>query len=401
MSALSITHYVEVRRLRCVSGTFYPEEGRVVLEAEPDRRFTPLCHACGTRCGQLHSWQRRPVRDLNLCATRVTIVTRYRQVWCPRCRKVRTEDLDLFAPYQRVTKRLACTIYDLCKRLTIQEVAEFLGLDWKTVKEVDKRCLEEEFPETDYNGLRILAVDEISIKKGRRYLTVVLDFQTGRVVWLGKDRTRKTLRRFFRGMTKNQKRRLEAVAMDMWQPYIRAVHDAVPHVQIVFDLFHVVSGFNRVIDRVRMREYRAACAEHKHVYLGTKYLLLKNSRKITSDADREHLKQLCDLNAFISVAMILKEDLKRIWHCRDRVEAADRLHSWYVLARASLIPEANDFARMLRRHEYGILNHCDYPIHTSKLEGVNNRIKLINRKAYGFHDIRYFSLKVIQAFSTN
>ena len=322
-------------------------------------------------------------------------------MWCPRCRKVRTEDLDLFAPYQRVTKRLACTIYDLCKILTIQEVAEFLGLDWKTVKEVDKRCLEEEFPETNYNGLRILAVDEISIKKGRRYLTVVLDFQTGRVVWLGKDRTRKTLRRFFRGMTKNQKRRLEAVAMDMWQPYIKAVQDAVPHVQIVFDLFHVVSGFNRVIDRVRMREYRRACAEHKNLYLGTKYLLLKNSRKITSDTERQHLKQLLDLNATISVVMILKEDLKRIWLCRDRTEAADRLHSWYVLARASLVPEVNDFARMLRRHEHGILNHCDYPIHTSKLEGVNNKIKVIKRKAYGFHDLRYFSLKVMQAFSCN
>jgi transposase len=322
-------------------------------------------------------------------------------VWCPRCRKVRTEDLDLFEPYQRVTKRLACCIYYLCKKLTIQEVAEYLELDWKTVKEVDKRCLEKEFPETTYDGLRILAVDEISIKKRQRYLTVVLDYETGRVVWLGKGRTSKTLRRFFRGMTKNQKRRLEAVAMDMWRPYISAVYHAVPHVRIVFDLFHVVSGFNRIIDRVRIREYGLACDEHKHVYLGTKYLLLKNPEKITSDKEREHLKQLLALNATISVVMILKEDLKRIWRCRDREKAADLLHSWYVRASVSRIPEAKEFARMLRYHEYGILNHCDYPVHTSKLEGVNNKIKVIKRKAYGFHDLRYFSLKVIQAFSTN
>jgi transposase len=266
---------------------------------------------------------------------------------------------------------------------------------------VDKQFLEEEFPRTDYEGLRILAVDEISIKKRRQYLTVVLDFITGRVVWLGKGNNAETLNCFFRGMTDEQKQRLEAVAMDMWPSYIKAVKDAVPHVKIVFDLFHVVSAFNRIIDRVRIQEYRKACEQHKAVYKGSKYLLLKNREKIQSQNEHERLTRLLELNATISTVMILKEDLKRIWRSRCREEAADYLHSWYVMARTSLVPEVKEFAHMLRRHEEGILNHCDYPIHTSKLEGVNNKIKVIKRKAYGFHDLRYFSLKVIQAFSCN
>jgi len=401
MSALSITQYFPFRRIRILSQDVFTTCHQAQLRAEPDGRFTPVCHVCGCRCRRIHSWRRRAIRDLDFGETRVTILTSFRRLRCRSCGRVRTEDLELFEPYQRVTKRLARCIYDLCKLLTVKEVADHLGLDWKTVKEVDKRFLEEEFPETDYEGLRILAVDEISIKKRHRYLTVVLDYITGRVVWLGPGRSTQTLKLFFRGMTKEQRQRLEAVAMDMWPSYIRAVEDAVPHVKIVFDLFHVVSMFSRLIDRVRMREYHKARDEHKEVYLGTKYLLLKNPENIRTPKEHEHLKQLLALNSTISTVMILKEDLKRIWRSRDRAEAAERLLNWYVLAQACLAPEVKDFARMLRRHEDGILNHCHYPVHTSKLEGVNNKIKVIKRKAYGFHDDRYFSLKVIQAFSCN
>jgi transposase len=111
--------------------------------------------------------------------------------------------------------------------MTIQEVSRHLGLDWKTVKAVDQKFLEEEYGETDYQGLRILAIDEISIRKGHRYLTVVLDYESGRVVWVGKDRKARTLRRFFSGMTAKQRKQLEAVVMDMWDPYILAVQSKV------------------------------------------------------------------------------------------------------------------------------------------------------------------------------
>ena len=287
----------------------------------------------------------------------------------------------------------------MCKVMTVSDVARHYGLDWKTVKNIDKAFLEDQYGQTDYEGLRLLAVDEIAIKKGHRYMTVVIDYVTGRVVWMGKGRKKETLDAFFAGMTDQQKQRLEAIAMDMWQAYITSVQEAVPHVKIVFDLFHVTAAFGKVIDKVRISEKNKASREHKGVFLGAKYLLLK--RRIRKRKHREHLKQLLELNETISTVMLLRDQLPRIWRYRYRRWAEKALEEWCGLARAVGHPAVAAFADMLERHQQGILNHCDYPIHTSKLEGINNKIKVIKRDAYGYHDERYFSLKVKQAFDTN
>ncbi|WP_043807256.1 ISL3 family transposase [Desulfatibacillum aliphaticivorans] len=310
-------------------------------------------------------------------AATVWINCEYRKVYCSCCQGARVEDLFFFSPYQRVTKRLARYIHDLCKVLTVSEVARHLDLDWKTVKDNDKVFQEDEFGATDYNGLRILAVDKITIQKGHKYMTVVLDYESGRVVWLVRDRKADTLRFFFKGMTEEQKKALEAVAMDMWDPFIK------------------------VIDKVRIAEKKKAETTELEVYKGAKYLLLKNRRNIRTAAARAHLQRLLDMNENISKAMILKDYLKRIWSYSRRGWAQKRMDEWCALARTMDNQDVTKFADMLERHPYGILNHCDYPIHTSKLEGVNNKIKVIKRKAYGFHDQRYFSLKVIQFFHSN
>ena len=214
--------------------------------------------------------------------------------------------MEFFEPYSRVTRRLALFIHELCKVLTVQDVAKHFGLNWKTVKTIDKYFLEQQYSKTDYEGLRVLAVDEIATSKGHRYLTVVLDYLSGRVVWVGKDRTKDTLKEFFTGMTDEQKQSLEAIVMDMWDPYIHAVKKHVSHVKIVFDLFHVVSSFGRVIDKVRNAEYRKTAKQDKDVFKGSKYLLLKNRRNIRKKKHREQLKQLLSLNETINTVLILK-----------------------------------------------------------------------------------------------
>jgi transposase len=160
-----------------------------------------------------------------------------------------------------------------------------------------------------------------------------------------------------------------------------------------------VAGFSRVIDTVRNSEHRKACQEHKAVYKGAKYLLLKNRGNVRRRSHRQQLKELLALNEVISAVMILKEKLKHLWSYRSRTWAAKALDEWCALARSLKQKSLSTFANMLQRHRDGILNHCDYPIHTGKLEGVNNKIKVIKRKAYGFHDLRYFTLKIYQAFA--
>ena len=159
-----------------------------------------------------------------------------------------------------------------------------------------------------------------------------------------------------------------------------------------------MAAFSRIIDKIRNSEYRKAAKENKDVFKGSKYLLLKNRSNIRKPKQREQLRQLLELNEVISTVMILKDQLKHIWTYRSRTWAGKALDQWCELASSLNRRDLNSFVKMLGRYRYGILNHCDYPIHTGKLEGVNNKIKVIKRKAYGFHDLRYFTLKIYQAF---
>jgi len=398
MSVLSIASYFPFRRIKIVNQTVTPEATGAHIHVEPDNRYQPICQGCGQRASGVHSWTQRKIRDLNFATARMWITCQYRKVFCAHCHGIHIEDLELFHPYLRVTQRLARYIYQLCRFMTVSDVAQHLGLDWKTVKDIDKLYLERDYGQPDLRGLRILAVDEISIRKGHSYLTVVLDYITGRVLFVGKNRRAKTLKRFFNKLSISRRKAIDAVAMDMWDPFIKAVRDKLPRAKIVFDLFHVVANFNRVIDKVRNSEYHKAAKADKAVYKGAKYLLLKNRSNVRRQSHRQQLKELLALNQVINTVMILKEKLKHIWTYRSKTWAGKALDHWCDLARSLKIRSVNTFVKMLQRYRYGIINHCQYPIHTGKLEGVNNKIKVIKRKAYGFHDQRYFALKIFQAF---
>jgi transposase len=399
MSGFSVAKYFPFRRVKIVSQNVSSEAAEAHIETTPDKRFVPVCHVCGQKASGVHSWARRTVRDLNMTTARLWVTCRYRKVFCSRCQGVHVENLELFHPYIRAAVRLARYVYRLCRIMTVTEVARHLDLNWKTVKAIDEYYLERDFGRPDYDGLRILAVDEIAAKKGQQYLTVALDYLTGRVVYVGKKRTTKTLKRFFNRLSISQRKKIEAVAMDMWGPFIKAVNDKLPNAEIVFDPFHVVAAFGRVIDKVRNSEYRKASEQDKAVFKGAKYLLLKNRENVRRRSHRRQLEELLELNETLNTVMILKDKLKHIWTYRSKTWAAKALDAWRAMARCVKNPSAARFADMLERHRYGILNHCDYPIHTGKIEGVNNKIKVIKRKAYGFHNLRYFALKIYQAFS--
>lgn len=395
MSLLSISKYFPWSRV-VVTGQRVGRES-VMTFIRPDRRYSPVCSRCGGNGTVIRSHHSRVVRDLDLGSHRSEIEISYRKVYCSDCDRVVVEDLGVVVPWRRVTRRYALYVYQLCKMMTVSDVSRHLRLDWKTVKDIDRTFLEEDYGETDYSGLRLLAVDEISIRRGHNYMTVVLDYDSGRVVWMGMERRSETLDAFFAGMTQSQRDSIEAVVMDMWDPYIKAVRENLPNAMIVFDLFHAVFAYGIMMDRIRAGEARKASKEDSRVYRGARYLLLSNS---VEDGDRRRqLQELLALNEVISIAYILKDKLKRIWLYKRRCYAEKALEEWCNLARSSGNRLLANFAKRLKRHSYGILNHCNYNMHTSRIEGVNNKIKVIKRDAYGYHDPRYFSLKVIQAFA--
>jgi len=399
MSDLSITAYFPFARVKVVYQNLHleAEPSASWIGLEPDHRYRPVCRVCQAR-GTVHSkGLRRIVRDLNMGPAQTFLQVEYRRVWCPNCQRAQVEQLEFLDPYKRVTQRLARAIHELCKTMTVSDVARHFDLAPKTVKDIDKHFLEEQFGQTNCGNLRILAIDEIAIRKGHTYMTVVLDYETGRVVWMGEGRGKETLDLFFAGMTERQKAATEAVAIDMWEPYINRIRHSCPHAKIVFDLFHLVKAFGKVIDEVRRQEVRhAETRGDAKVVKGSRYLLLKN-RSNLRPKQRARLRELLAVNERLSAVYQLKDQLRVIYRYRRRGWARKAVDQWCEMAEEVDHPEMRRFIGRLRFFEDGILNHCEYPIGTSPLEGVNNKIKVIKRKAYGFHDPRYFALKVKQS----
>jgi len=406
MSNFSISSLFPFRRMKIedFSQIVDSDNGMAMFTTiSPDFRFNPVCHECGSEAKGIHSWHQRTLRDLNFGSNPGLIIYKYRKIVCPECGSIKVEKLDVTDPGgPHVTNRMARYIYELCKLMPVEQVADHLNLDWKTVKNIDKSFLEEEFGETDYSHSGYLAVDEISMGKYHKYLTVIIDFITGRVIWAGKDRKVKTLDEFFKDMPQQDRENIEAVAMDMWDPFIKSVKKWCPNACIVFDKFHIVSNFNDVIDNVRRKEQRDKSLSEKEqkVIKGSRWMLLKNEDNLR-DKEKPELEKLLELNKNLSKVYILKDELKTIWDADSLKDMEKALDSWCKKALQTELKPVIKFVNMLQNHRYGILADTNYQIHTSKLEGTNNRIKELKRRAYGYHDPEYYKLKIKQAFPGN
>jgi len=399
MSGIKLNAFFEFCRVRVTHQFFDSRSQEVRVTVEPNRRYRPICHICKRPAQGVHSYHRRMIRDMNVFEAKTWIRYSYRKVRCRRCGIV-VEDLGLVDLHLRITRRLACYILELCRLLPIRDIARHLDLDWKTIKELHKEHLQEKYSREEIGIPELLAVDEISLRKGHHYLTVIINWQTGRVLWVGEDRRYETLKAFFDTLTDEQKAAIKAIAMDMWDPYIKAVKECLPQAAIVFDQFHVVRAFGRVIDTVRNREYRNAVKEDKDVIKGSKYLLLKN-RENLREKEKPQLKALLKMNQTLLTVYLLKDYLKKLWDYKYPRCARNFLDTWCSMARESGMRSLMAFAKMLQRYAYGIISHCRFPLHTSRLEGVNNKIKVIKRRAYGFHDTEYFGLIIKNAFATS
>ena len=396
VSALSIAPYFPFARVVPVDQEVFELEtyAQSVITLEPLAGAWPFCSVCGEDGGRMHMYGTRRVRDLNLAHARVELVVPNRKLRCANCRTIRTEGHSFLAPYRRHTLRFERAVADLCRHLPIKQVAEHFGLTWHAVKEIDKRRLEREVGTPCYDGLRLIGVDEIAVHKGHTYLTTVLDLETGRIVWVGKGRTEATLAGFFEELTPEQRNGIEAVASDMAAGFRNAVEKACPQAAQVYDFFHVVAKYSReVVDVVRTEEAKKQDEAGRKLIKGSRYLLLKNAPNLLGP-QRQALRALLAANKNLNTVYVLKDQLKRIWEYKHPAWARKALDQWCALAHASGIPALSTFARSLCRHEKGIVNHCRYPIHTGRLEGINNKIKVIKRQAYGFRDDAYFILKI-------
>lgn len=277
-------------------------------------------------------------------------------------------------------------------------MAKRFHLGWDTVKEIDKKHLDKELNPPDFTDVEEIAVDEISIKKRHKYATIVSETKRRRALWVEKNRDEKSLGRFYKRLGKAGCRRIKAVAMDMWAAYEKATRKYCPKAEIVYDQFQIIQNYGKVIDQVRTMELAKAKKDEPVVFKGTKYLLLSNRAKVRGK-NRVRLDDLLRANQSLAIVYILKDDLKHLWDYRYAGWAKKWFDGWYQRAIDSGIALLIKFAESLEEHLCGILAHCRYWLNTSFLEGINNKIKVIKRIAFGFREMDCFFLKIRGAFN--
>jgi len=370
------------------------QEGGVIFTLR-QRPHTYRCPVCNSRAVAPRGHQERTFKTVPIGGKPVAVVLAIPRVECPTCALVRQVPLAFADPRRSYTRAFERYALELSGRMTIQDVARHLGVSWDTIKDIQKRDLHRRFKKPRLRQLKQIAIDEICVGAGHRYLTVVLDLLTGAVVFVGDGKGADALKPFWKRL-KAARAKVEAVATDMSAAYIEAVTHHLPHATLVFDRFHVMKLCNDKIAALRRQLYRQATEADKAVLKGVRWLLVKRPENLDAGrGERERLEEALKLNEPLALAYYLKEDLGEFWEQDDEEQATAFLLDWLARAEASEVPMLVSLAKTLRKHALGLLAYYDYPISTGPLEGTNNKIKTMQRQAYGYRDKEFFKLKIL------
>jgi len=397
MSTSLLYHAFGIRGYNHVNTQFIGGDVFFWVEEKTEYLRCPICRSRHiTRRGSKNRW----FRSVPIGKKAVWIVLGIARVYCSLCDLTRQVKLKFTEPRVSYTKAFERYVLELSQHMTIQDVAQHLGISWDVVKEIQKKDLKRRYTRPKLNKLKLIAIDEIAIKKGHKYLTVVLDLKTGAVVFVGDGKGADSLEPFWKRLNR-YKTNIEAVAIDMSPAYISAIQSNLPKAAIVFDHFHVIKLYNDKLSKLRRKLYKQVSETDKDILKGTRWLLLKNPDNLDADRnEQQRLQKALEINQPLATAYYLKEDLRQLWSQPDKKTAEKFLMAWAERARATKILLLIKFANTLCAHRTGILAYYDYPISTGPLEGTNNKIKTMKRQAYGFRDIEFFKLKILALHET-
>lgn len=393
MSTSLYYHGFGVRGYKYVHTKF--DRGRLTIRVRPCGKLV-RCPACGKSKVIRKGLHLRALRTVPIGTKPVWLHVEVPRVQCLACGCIRKIRLPLARARCSYTRAFERYVLELVKCMTIKDVSNFLGVGWDCVKSIYKRRLEKKYGRPKLYGLRYIAIDEISVRKGHKYLTLVMDLESGIVVFVGDGKGGKALEPFWEQLRRSRAK-IVAVATDLSPAYIGSVLGNLQNPVLVFDHFHVVKLMNEALSEIRRSlHHELKDAMKKDVLKGARWILLKNPENLNLEKDEaQHLQEALRLNEPLAQAYYLKEELRLFWNQVDMSTASAVIDSWIAQAESTGIRQLQKMANTVASHQFGILSWYEHPISSGPLEGTNNKIKVLKRQAYGYRDKEFFKLRIM------
>ncbi len=310
---------------------------------------------------------------------------------------MKREALDFLSDSPFYTKHFAYYVGRRCRSATISDVAKELRLDWDSVKALDTQYMKAQLAKAGTPGPLRIGIDEISIKKRHTYRIVVSDLDRKRPIWFGgEDRSEASMSQFYAWLGEKKSRRVRLALMDMWKPFRNATQAHAPQAAILFDKFHVMRHLGEALDKVRKSEYARLSGGDRRFIKGQKYTLLSNAENLSLEG-RQSLKLLLTANKRLNTAYLLKESFGQIWNYRSEAWARRYFENWRAALKWQRLTPYEKFAQMIERHWDGIAAYCqpENKVSLGFVEGLNNKIRVLQRRSYGLRDEDYLRLKIL------
>jgi len=365
----------------------------IILHIQAKER-EKVCPRCGKRHLVKNGYRIRDFMGLPIGGKKVLIRMKVQRYKCRDCDYDQQERIPFATGSRSYTHRFAKYVVDLLRGMTLQDVSNHLGVSWDTVKEIHSTYLERHYSPPSLEGVENIGIDEFAVRKGHVYKTIVVDLDSGRVLYVGDGKGADALTKFWKKVRRKDIR-IKHVATDLSAAFIASVMENCPEAVHVFDHFHVVKLMNEKLDDIRRKVYSMEKDVNKRKVLkGTRYLLLGNGADIFDKQHKSRLDNALAMNEPLSKAYYLKEQLRQIWMQPVKSMGEDVFDDWVRQAEQSKIPQLQKMAVTMRAYKTGILAWYDCHLSTGKVEGINNKIKVMKRNAYGFRDDKYFTLRL-------
>jgi transposase len=352
------------------------------------------CPECGQECSIHDCAPERTWRHLDTMQFMTLIRARTPRADCPE-HGVKTMEVPWAAPQGRFTllfERFAVEV--LLASGSVSQACALLGLSWDTAQEIMRRAVQRGLERRQLERLKYLGMDEKSFRRGQSYVTLLTDLEESRVLDVVEERTAEAASQLWDTLSPEQKQEVEAVAVDMWEPFIQTIQTQVPDADIVHDKFHVSKYLGEAVDKVRRQEHKELLAQGDETLKGTRQLWLYNPQNFSPE-QAEEFSALKDLHLKVARAWAAKELFSKFWEYQEEGWARRFFKDWFGWVSHSRLKPVVDVAQMLKRHLENLLTYLRHHITNAVTEGLNSKIQSLKSAARGFRNFQNYRIRIL------